>query len=255
MHGRGKAPPFGFGRVERREVSKRWAPEQVWHHADIAVSLGWAIALINALPQALGFDDRPYELQQAREAIVHAIWLGRRAPIVAAWNRYLDLAEAQVDSLGDEGNARLKGQIGLILGRARICLQAREPVPWVQNLIDAELYARNMRYSGLVGLLDLVLTEFRECGESLQAKGQYEDAMRVYAELEQRDLTCRQRGLTNLLRARCCAALLQGEPTEPETLRELLNRSLRIAVVQLDGWPEQTKALGMLDDWAEADAD
>lgn len=251
MPGRGKKLARRLGRREKECIDRRWEPERVWRETQLTISLPLAIALLDVLPRYWGFSESS-NLLAVRADIVEAVWQGRRAPILAALNRYLDLAEAQVDELGDENNARVRGQIGLILAQARFWRQAHEAVPWLRNLLAAEQYARNMGFYALVGIIGIVLGAAQNSVLMLQAEERFEEAFDAYMAVAQRPLTKKRRGIVYLLLAQCCLEMLQDE--QREALRQRLAWSLQIALVSLEGEPEQSKVIGMLLDLIEVGA-
>jgi hypothetical protein len=234
-----------MGRHESKQF-ERWGPQRVWHEAHVSIGFYGTMAHVYIMPRILGFIESE-DMLASHEAIVNSAWQGRRGPVMAALNAYLDLAEAYVDTFGDENNARLKAQIGLILAQARIWLRAGEGVSWLRQLLAAEQYALNMSYSALTGVLGEIINAFQYSGYLLQAQERFEEAVRSFAVLHLYPLTSRQRGLVDLSLSQCYREMLQDEPANRDLQARLVS-SLITALANLKDTPGYSKAQGMLAD-------
>jgi tetratricopeptide (TPR) repeat protein len=182
--------------------------------------------------------------------VVRAIASPSLAVYRQAWGNYQREAETRIDALPHDGDAYARAQIELILAKAQIWYEAGNLVRYLNEYNSATEYADHM---GIEIPSDLVIqyqdpaTSLATMAETLQAHGQYDEALDLYIAAEAGDLSNPERGHLNFRMAECYYGLLQEQGDEEELTR-LLQGSLESALLYLEGMPTWAWAHRLLEE-------
>jgi hypothetical protein len=208
--------------------------------------------MLTDLPRRLGLQETA-GLTEARRRLVTAITQGSTTECRTAWAAYQAEVECQVDAVPAGAGARL--QLAVIIDKALVWLAADELLAALRELIDAWTYADNLQDQAVVAEVQMAVLAHRGTAEHLWATQQYDRALSHYETTEQEpSLTPRERGLLNLRLAELYTELRRQPPhpddfeLPPQPLALLAMESLQTALLNLDGLPEQAKALRLLDE-------
>jgi hypothetical protein len=193
------------------------------------------------------------ELYSARDAVIFAIGAGSVVELHVAWKHFQQSAEAKIDANIDTDD-RVKAQIGLILAKADVWRIVGDTVMFVEELLSAEEYARNMGGS----FERIVLYTRRSIGtyapatsfraEHEQASGDIEAAIEHYIEREQYEsMSDFERGMVNFRLAECYWELIRQKAGDMETLRDHALVSIYSALEYLGEVPQSFWALRLLE--------
>lgn len=208
--------------------------------------------MLRDLPPQLGLHETS-SLTDVRWRLIGAIISGTTAEYQRDWAAYQTEIERQVDAAVDQRGTRL--QLAVMIDKALVWLAADELLPALRELIDAWTYADNLGEQVVVAQLRTAVLAHRGAPEHLWATGQYDAALSWYETIEQEpSLAPRERGLLNLRLAQFYTEMRRQPPPlrefepPPQPLATLAMESLQTALLELEGLPEQAKALRLLDE-------